>query len=473
MLFGLARLTLLGFKYTNPQGFAIPRLYLFRFKRAMPFMENCTAEEMLSQLNAFVWVRRVLLYSFLVCLAQIYDVDPIEQWLLNWSIRFLMPNDVWEVHRARRRLLRATCPKPMFDDVFLELGKVWEKTSELLQLDELFNQQFIGLQADGRMGKTSSAKHKIRSIYDDRSPFTAICRVLLLPVRPYDVVIFVPVRKSPIEELARITGITADGVFEDKLLKAMEVSTLGGLLQRPTFTFVFDQIDDQSQDSKVRNNLDECMRLSHVMRLGEEKHVRCKMVALFKTLHWSDQFDALNGGSLFVYHRLNSPEWITKDLVSLEEKMQDIAGRPKLRELEHLQVDNIPTQLKVHPFAYFLKDLHKGVMTGFYAKTVPQGEVKNLWVQLVVSPENPTKPSTATAFKVSPKANDIDGLKDAVKAKNPQLGYIPSWSYKVYARIAEGVWEEVPRASTPLTANTEESAYHVVVQKIFQQNTYR
>ena len=36
---------------------------------------------------------------------------------------------------------------------------------------------------------------------------------------------------------------------------------------------------------------------------------------------------------------------------------------------------------------------------------------------------------------------------------------------KVYARIAEGVWEEVPRASTPLTANTEDSAYHVVVHK--------
>ena len=181
-------------------------------------MENCTAEEMLSQLNAFVWMRRVLLYSFLVCLAQIYDVDPIEQWLLNWSIRFLMPNDVWEVHRARRRLLRVTCPKPIADDVFLEVGKVWEKTSEVLQVDNLFSQQFLGIQADARMGKTSSAEHKIRSIYDNRSAFTTVCRILLLPVRPHNIVILIPVEESPIEELARITGITADGDFTKKFL---------------------------------------------------------------------------------------------------------------------------------------------------------------------------------------------------------------------------------------------------------------
>ena len=60
---------------------------------------------------------------------------------------------------------------------------------------------------------------------------------------------------------------------------------------------------------------------------------------------------------------------------------------------------------------------------------------------------------------------NIDGLKKAVKAENPQLGDIPAWSFKVYARIAEGVWAEVLEPWTPLTANTGLTAYHVVVQK--------
>ena len=92
--------------------------------------------------------------------------------------------------------------------------------------------------------------------------------------------------------------------------------------------------------------------------------------------------------------------------------------------------------------------------------------IPTCWVQLVDSPESAMKPSNATAFEVAPTRNDIDSLKDAVKAKIPEkLVGIASIDLKVYARIAEGVWEEVPRASTPLTANTEDSAYHVVVQK--------
>ena len=74
------------------------------------------------------------------------------------------------------------------------------------------------------------------------------------------------------------------------------------------------------------------------------------------------------------------------------------------------------------------------------------------------------KPSNATAFKVSPTANEIDGLKKAVKVENPQLGDIPAWSFKVYARIAEGVWAEVAE-DAPLIENVKASAYHVVVQK--------
>ena len=85
-----------------------------------------------------------------------------------------------------------------------------------------------------------------------------------------------------------------------------------------------------------------------------------------------------------------------------------------------------------------------------------------VWVQLV---DDPTKPSTATAFMVFPTVGIIDGLKKAVKAEKPSLKDIDADTFKVYARIAEGVWAEVARASTPLTANTEDSAYHLVVQK--------
>ena len=67
---------------------------------------------------------------------------------------------------------------------------------------------------------------------------------------------------------------------------------------------------------------------------------------------------------------------------------------------------------------------------------------------------------------MSPTANDIDGLKKAVQAERAKDGVVvDKLIMQVYARIAEGVWVEVPRVSTPLTANTEDSAYHVVVQK--------
>jgi hypothetical protein len=65
-----------------------------------------------------------------------------------------------------------------------------------------------------------------------------------------------------------------------------------------------------------------------------------------------------------------------------------------------------------------------------------------------------------------PTCNDVDGLKYAVKLKNPQLGDIPAWSLKVYAHDATtGVWKEVTKPSTPLVANDGTTAYHVVVPK--------
>ena len=92
--------------------------------------------------------------------------------------------------------------------------------------------------------------------------------------------------------------------------------------------------------------------------------------------------------------------------------------------------------------------------------------IPTCWVQLVDSPESATNTSTATAFKVSPTANDIDGLKKAVQAKRAKAGVVVDpLTMKVYACIAEGVWAEVLEPWTPLTANTGLTAYHVVVQK--------
>jgi hypothetical protein len=79
--------------------------------------------------------------------------------------------------------------------------------------------------------------------------------------------------------------------------------------------------------------------------------------------------------------------------------------------------------------------------------------------------DDATKSSTAVAFKVSPTTNDIDSLKKAVKVENANdLKDIDARHLKVYACIGEGVWAEVSKASTPLIGNTEETAYHVVVQ---------
>ena len=84
-----------------------------------------------------------------------------------------------------------------------------------------------------------------------------------------------------------------------------------------------------------------------------------------------------------------------------------------------------------------------------------------VWVQLV---DDPTKPSTATAFMVSPTVGNIDGLKKAVKAEvEANTGdRVNALTMKVYARIAEGVWEEVAE-DAPLVANAKSSAYHVSV----------
>ena len=86
------------------------------------------------------------------------------------------------------------------------------------------------------------------------------------------------------------------------------------------------------------------------------------------------------------------------------------------------------------------------------------------WVKIVPA-DDPTQHSKAVAFQVTPVIANIDGLKDAVKAKVPEkLVGIASIDLKVYAHdAAAGAWVDVPKASAPLTSNTEETAYHVVV----------
>ena len=79
--------------------------------------------------------------------------------------------------------------------------------------------------------------------------------------------------------------------------------------------------------------------------------------------------------------------------------------------------------------------------------------------------EDPTQHSKAVAFRVTPDIPDIDGLKDAVKAKVPEkLVGIASIDLKVYAFDATtGGWVEATEPWAPLTANTGLTPYHVVV----------
>ena len=85
----------------------------------------------------------------------------------------------------------------------------------------------------------------------------------------------------------------------------------------------------------------------------------------------------------------------------------------------------------------------------------------SFWVQLSTA-SDPTQLSKAVAFQVTPSILNIDGLKKAVKAEAVELRDVSSFKLKVYAH-ATGAWVEVPKASAPLTPNTEETAYHVVM----------
>ena len=89
------------------------------------------------------------------------------------------------------------------------------------------------------------------------------------------------------------------------------------------------------------------------------------------------------------------------------------------------------------------------------------------WAQLVNVTDNPTQPSKAVAFRVTPIIADIDGLKKAVKAEwdasNPKEP-LNVFKLKVYAHdAATGKWVEVTEPWAPLAANTGETAYHVLV----------
>ncbi len=104
-----------------------------------------------------------------------------------------------------------------------------------------------------------------------------------------------------------------------------------------------------------------------------------------------------------------------------------------------------------------------------FAKTI--GTPSNpsfVWVQIMQRDDDLSFPSSATAFKVSPTMNDIDSLKKAVKVEiESNTGErVNAFIMKVYAHNpTTGKWEEVMKARTPLVANSEVTAYHVVVPK--------
>ena len=94
----------------------------------------------------------------------------------------------------------------------------------------------------------------------------------------------------------------------------------------------------------------------------------------------------------------------------------------------------------------------------------PATVTPTFWAQLMLPAEDPTLPSKAVAFRVTPAIADIDGLKKAVKAELPNaLKDVDAVMLKVYAHDATGAWVEVTEPWAPLTANTGETAYHVVV----------
>ena len=87
-----------------------------------------------------------------------------------------------------------------------------------------------------------------------------------------------------------------------------------------------------------------------------------------------------------------------------------------------------------------------------------------VWV-IIVPKDDPTNASKAVAFQVTPAIANNDGLKKAVQKERKDAGQtLDSLMMKVYAHDdAAGGWVEVTEASAPLTPNTEETAYHVVV----------
>ena len=73
--------------------------------------------------------------------------------------------------------------------------------------------------------------------------------------------------------------------------------------------------------------------------------------------------------------------------------------------------------------------------------------------------DDPTLPSKAVAFQVTPAIANMDGLKKAVR---PDLLPYQAAQLKVFAHAATGVWVEVPEDAL-LVPNDKATAYHVVV----------
>ncbi len=153
-----------------------------------------------------------------------------------------------------------------------------------------------------------------------------------------------------------------------------------------------------------------------------------------------------------------------------------VVQKPEIVWVQFFRLNNDPKKLSTNVIIFFvllaiLTVFLSGSFTTFVGTTFV-GAISSVWfissrfnaINKFTTTADPTKPSTATAFRVTPAIPDIDGLKDAVKAKIPEkLVGVASIDLKVYACIGEGAWAQVTKASATLIPNMEDTSYHVVV----------
>jgi hypothetical protein len=98
------------------------------------------------------------------------------------------------------------------------------------------------------------------------------------------------------------------------------------------------------------------------------------------------------------------------------------------------------------------------------------GRQMAIWVQMVQTGDQTGKVQ-GNAFSVAPTANDVDHLKDAIKAKAASTVTCDAFQLTIYAPDPDGdvevvlpggvkaKYKEVTKQSTTLTANTANTPY--------------